>query len=165
MKINACPDVQAALSIVTNAVPYNQRFRIVLTYGFFFAWYSLGLWIAWWTVQWFTDSDFWKCLWAHKVPCLILVQCLLKAWRSQASDIDRYWPSSLCTRISPDSQSLLMIDTVDGGIFKFMLREFFLKLFNRGWIEPLPTFASERLCPFKTLFLIPSHVTNCKLHL
>ena len=52
---------------------------------------NLHLWMSQWTVA--TDSGFWRCSWAHAVIsmtewCLFIMQCLLRACRSKASQID-----------------------------------------------------------------------------
>jgi len=114
----------------------------------------------------FTDSDFWKCSWAHAVislteSSLFLMQCRPRAWRSLASSIDLQ-PCPLHSEMSPDSLNLLMIlCTVDDGIFNTLtifhletqlwnlfslLLQFSFRLLN------LCTFTSRRL--FLLFYLI-----------
>ncbi len=101
----------------------RQRFWIMFTYGFLFAWYSFS-----WHLQMarrivFTDCGFWKYSWAHLVmsmteSCWWVMQCRLRAWGPRASN-KSILPWSLRTEIYPVSLNLLMIlCTVDYEICK-----------------------------------------------
>lgn len=105
--------------------------------------------------------------------CLSVMQCHLRAWRSQASSmVFRPWFLAL-TGISPDSQNLLIIlRTVNHDIFNLCVilhwGTFFWNCSTicrhgiRGIGDPLPIFTTETLqlwCSFYTQSLL----TCCQL--